>query len=78
MLKVGLLWFDDTPQRPFNIKIERAMVYYAAKYGRLPNVCYVHPSCLPQPAPEAPAIAVRAAQDVLPHHFMLGVAQAAD
>jgi len=74
MLKIGLLWLDDNPQRPFGAKIERAAAYYATKYGQTPNVCYVHPSCLPQPAPEGTTIAVRVAQDILPHHFLLGVA----
>jgi len=74
MLKTGLLWFDDDPRRPFSVKIERAAAYYTAKYGRAPNVCYVHPSCLPQPAPEPACVAVHSAPDILPHHFMLGVA----
>jgi hypothetical protein len=78
MLKTGLLWFDDNPQRPFDAKLERAVAYYAVKYGQPPNVCYVHPTCLPQASPVIAAVEVRAAQDILPHHFMLGVARVAD
>ncbi len=43
---VGLLWFDDDPHRGLKEKVERAAKRYAEKFGRYPNVCYVHPSML--------------------------------
>lgn len=78
MMQVGLLWLDDSPNVPFWQKLERAADYYKSKYGRVPNVCYVHPSCLPcrqAGLPESSQngkITVRSAPDILPHHFWLG------
>ena len=70
-MQIGLLWLDDSPNIPFGKKLERAADYYKSKYGRVANVCYVHPSCLPE-SPQNGKIAVRAAPDILPHHFWLG------
>jgi hypothetical protein len=73
-METGMLWFDDTNKRSFDIKVERATQHYRQKYGHSPNVCYVHPSCLPRRA-STNAIEVLAAKDVLPHHFWLGMAE---
>jgi hypothetical protein len=73
-MKTGMLWFDDTAKRSFDIKVERATKHYREKYGRSPNVCYVHPSCLPSSA-SSNVIKVLAAKDILPHHFWLGMAE---
>ncbi|MCS7282612.1 MAG: hypothetical protein NZ769_04580 [Anaerolineae bacterium] len=43
---IGLLWFDDSPQRSLKEKVEQAARRYTEKFGRYPNVCYVHPSML--------------------------------
>ncbi len=82
MIRIGLLWFDGDPRRSFDAKIEQAVARYRVKFGQEPNVCYVHPSCLPADlaAAAAPAgaaaalraIQVRTARDILPNHFMLG------
>lgn len=42
----GLLWFDDDPRRSVGEKAAAAARRYVEKFGRLPNVCYVHPSML--------------------------------
>lgn len=43
-LKTGLLWFDDDSTHSLEDKIHRAAIRYQEKYGRRPNVCYVHPT----------------------------------
>ncbi|NLG28136.1 MAG: hypothetical protein GX557_09505 [Chloroflexi bacterium] len=72
MIHIGLLWFDDHQERPFEARIEKAVARYVAKFGHAPNVCYVNPGCLPQPAVAPASLEVRTARDILPNHFMLG------
>lgn len=45
-MRAGLLWFDDEPGRDLDQKVGRAAQRYREKFGRLPEVCYVHPSTL--------------------------------
>ncbi len=77
-MDVGMLWFDATPDRSLVAKVERAATYYRDKYGRRPNVCYIHHDC---PSPtlvlEQP-IKVLGIRDVLPHHFWIGIAKKAE
>jgi len=46
-MNIGMLWFDNSKTDLFT-KIERAAGYYHNKYGRRPNLCFVHPSTLNQ------------------------------
>lgn len=43
---IGLLWFDDDPNRDLKQKVGNAARRYTEKFGRQPTVCYVHPSML--------------------------------
>jgi hypothetical protein len=79
-MNIGMLWFDNDPKSEFTTKIERAATYYRSKYGKTPNLCFVHPSMLPtKPVEEADKpiksgeIVVRTSRSVLPHHFWIGV-----
>jgi len=74
MIRIGLLWFDGDPRRSFDSKIEPAVERYRTKFGHEPNVCYVHPSCLPTDTQSA--LQLRTARDILPNHFMLGCVSA--
>ena len=76
-MKQGMLWFDDTPDRPLAAKIERAAKYYREKYGGPPNTCFVHPSCLPSNGVPDKPIKLLGARDILPHHFWIGVSETA-
>jgi hypothetical protein len=71
MMKLGLLWMDlsndDLPT-----KIARAAAFYKQKHGRTPNTCFVHPSMTGE-AGEYGGVAVKAAREVLPGHFWVGV-----
>jgi len=79
-MNIGMLWFDNDPKAEIFSKIERAAVYYRQKYGKTPNVCFVHPSMLhSNTSSETPAplrkgdIEVRTSHTVLPNHFWIGV-----
>jgi hypothetical protein len=78
-MKVGLLWFDDDPQRELEQKVLRAVTHYEHKYGRLPDLCFVHPSALDgngkRPVKKAGGVEIRPGRAVLPHHFWLGVTE---
>ena len=45
-MNIGMLWFDNDPKAEMNTKIARAGDYYQHKYGKSPNLCFVHPSML--------------------------------
>lgn len=45
-MNIGMLWFDNDPKVSLDTKVERAASYYRNKYGRSPNVCFVHPTML--------------------------------
>jgi hypothetical protein len=54
-------------------KIQRATEYYQHKYGQKPDLCYVHPSMIPEKPTRNTGIEVQGNQMVLPNHFWLGV-----
>lgn len=79
-MNIGMLWFDNDPKAEFNAKIERAARYYHEKYGRTPNLCFVHPSMLGNGHSKEDStplksgnIVVRPSRSVLPNHFWIGV-----
>jgi hypothetical protein len=80
-MNVGMLWFDNDSKADLFAKIERAASYYQDKYGKSPNVCYVHPSmtrALTNPKEDtepirAGSIEVRTTRSVLPNHLWIGV-----
>jgi hypothetical protein len=80
-MNVGMLWFDNDAKADLFAKIERAASYYQDKYGKSPNICYVHPSmthtvAAPKENAEpirAGAIEVRTTKSVLPNHLWIGV-----
>ncbi len=73
-MNVGMLWFDDDPRTALKAKIERAVGYYRQKYGRLPDVCLVHPSMLSSaPAETFDKVTVRPNPIILPGHLWIGV-----
>lgn len=42
----GMLWFDNDPATTLPAKVARAADYFRRKYGRVPDLCMVHPSML--------------------------------
>jgi hypothetical protein len=73
MIQEGLLWFDDDPARATGDKIARAAQRYRQKYGRRPDVCYVHPEHLKERSASLPKeIKVLPSRSMLPYHFWIG------
>lgn len=72
---VGILWFDDS-SRSLRDKVEAAVRRYVEKFGRLPNVCYVHPSALDGSTITLDVggfpLRVEARRWVLRDHFLVG------
>ena len=77
-MDTGLLWFDDDPHRQLVEKVMRAATHYEHKYGRLPNLCFVHPAAVEgntkRPI-KAGSVEIRPGRSVLPNHFWLGVTE---
>ncbi len=42
-MDIGMLWFDNDRKASIPSKVEKAARYYHKKYGKNPNLCYVHP-----------------------------------
>jgi len=73
----GMLWFDNDPRTTLTIKIQKAADYYKKKYGRLPDLCLVHPSMLGENQSEplqdhGRQITIRSYKPVLPGHLWIG------
>jgi len=80
-MKTGLLWFDDDPRKQLEDKVLRAAAHYERKYGRTPDLCFVHPSAFngngKRRVKKAGRVEIRAGRSVLPDHLWLGVAELA-
>jgi threonyl-tRNA synthetase len=72
-MSIGMLWFDNDHKADLATKIERAAKYYHSKYGKVPNLCLVHPKTLGNDLWKGKGIEVKATRSVLPDHFWLGV-----
>ncbi len=71
-MHTGMLWFDNS-QLSLQTKIKNAVNYYHKKYGRLPDLCLVHPSMLKDVNVDEEKVTVRAYRPVLPGHIWVGV-----
>lgn len=76
-MEFGLLWYDDSPARSLADKVARAAAQYQAKFGQVPTVCFVNPAMLNGNGhgQEAGQVRVETLRTVLPHHFLVGVAE---
>jgi len=72
-MKMGLLWFDDNPKVPLATKIENAARRYRERFGRAPDVCYVHPKTLAGEKAMPAQVKVIESASVQPNHFWIGV-----
>jgi hypothetical protein len=80
-MNVGMLWFDNDNKSDLLAKVNRAATYYNEKYGKRPNLCFIHPSAAnknhdPDAGKETfkvGEIEIRLTKSVLPNHFWIGV-----
>jgi hypothetical protein len=61
-------WFDDTPKKSVQSKIEEAVERYVAKFGEDPNICLVNSA----DATTYETLEVRPVPYVRPNHFWIG------
>jgi hypothetical protein len=74
-MKTGMLWFDNDPKTDLPSKISLAATYYQKKYGKRPNLCFVHPSMLKEDGEKARDIEIRSNKSVRPNHLWLEVSE---
>ncbi len=74
-MHTGMLWFDNDPRTTLSVKIQKAMDYYNKKFGRVPDICLVHPSMFDagQKQFELGKLTIRPYQPVMPGHLWIGV-----
>ena len=74
-MNTGMLWFDNDTSETLPVKIRKAATYYQKKFGRLPDLCLVHPGLLGNGRESlvVEKLTVRAYRPVLPGHFWIGV-----
>lgn len=61
-------WFDDTPKKSVESKIEEAIERYITKFGEDPNICLVNSA----DNAAYKNLEVRAVEYVRPNHFWVG------
>lgn len=71
-MHTGMLWFDNS-STTLQLKINKAVEYYQKKFGRVPDLCLVHPSMLKDSSVDDEKITIRAYRPVLPGHIWVGV-----
>jgi len=71
----GMLWFDNDQNSTLSNKIDRAAQYYKKKYGRTPDICFVHPKMVEGAAEnkQTSDMEVKASDLILLHHFWIGI-----
>lgn len=74
-MHTGMLWFDNDPHTTLSVKIQKAIDFYNKKFGRIPDLCLVHPSMLEtgQKQFEIGKMIVRPYRSVMPGHLWIGV-----
>ncbi len=67
-MNIGLLWYDSSAKE-LAVKVTMAARRYRERFGKEPNVCYVHPTTLPDGECKVNGIRVLTATRVLRHHL---------
>ena len=71
----GLLWYDDTANRPLEDKIARAAAHFEKKYGQPPTICFVNPTAK-NGAHQVGGIQIQPLKVVMPNCLWIGVGEA--
>ena len=74
-MEIGMLWYDNSPTA-LKDRVKQAASYYSDKYGRKPNLCFVHPEMLQADEGEVNGIVIRKGKQIMPGHFWIGVDEA--
>ena len=71
-MHTGMLWFNNDKAMTLEQKIKQAVDYYQKKYGRVPDLCLVHPSMM-EGQTLSNKLTVRPYRPVLPGHIWIGI-----
>jgi hypothetical protein len=72
-MMLGMLWFDNAPQKAIVDKINGALEYYQKKYNTMPDTVMVHPSMIAQgEIVSIENVTVKTSRSVMPNHFWVG------
>lgn len=74
----GMLWFDNDPKTSLEDKIKKAAGYYSEKYHKNADLCFVHPTMMPEDGVSVDGIRVIESKHVRPNHFHIGQEESAD
>ena len=82
-MQIGMLWFDNNPNKKLEEKVQHAVSYYKNKYGASPTLCYVNPCMLnskqvtqsndKSKSVRTGGIEIRPSKAILPDHFWIGI-----
>lgn len=77
-MNTGMMWFDNDPKTPLDVKVLKAADYYRHKYGRIPDLCLVNPGIFEKsPAlvggAQCGKILIRPLRSIMPGHLWIGV-----
>jgi hypothetical protein len=72
-MHAGMFWVDNTSGIPLEKRLEKAADCYRRKYGRVPNLCLVHPSMLEASHVRFGKLTVRAYVPIVRGHLWIGV-----
>jgi hypothetical protein len=78
-MNIGMLWFDGQGEKDVHPRVQAAARYYRDKYGRMPNVCFLHPSMMSDPKKtRVDGVDLRTSSSILRGHLWLGVDEGSD
>ena len=70
-MQEGMLWYDNENQKEMREKISNAVDFFQAKYGQLPDICYVHPEEFVSEIVIDEKIKIQPNERVIKHHIWL-------
>jgi len=70
----GLLWYDDTANRPLEDKVTRAAAHFEKKYGQSPTICFVNPTAK-NGTDQVGGIQIETLKIVMPNCLWIGVGE---
>lgn len=77
-MTTGLLWFDNDKSSDLSTKVQRASDHYRRRFGRTPEVCFIHPNMVATssgettPVEKVAGVELATSRTILMHHFWLG------
>ena len=70
-MKHGMLWYDSHMSLDVAGRVNRALDYFTAKYGRRPICCYIHPEMIDESVPDVDNIKILPSERVLRNHIWM-------